>query len=155
MANTSWEQLLGDQASYLLEFNQPKINKSHFKNILRNFGILTKKLLTLCNLFFWRQWRLSLRLIIQYTLYKSRSWNGVNERNNGTQKPVTIHRNDWCFLQAKLVQNPLSPLGNLLYKTHIFIFPKTFLEKPILDIYKCPFSDFPKRSWLKKVKKCV
>jgi hypothetical protein len=47
----------------------------------------------------------------------------------------------------------LSPFGNLLYKSHIFIFPKTILEKPILDIYKCPFSDFPKRSWLKKVKK--
>ena len=64
---------------------------------------------------------------------------------------------DWSNYQIRLAwrvfQNPLSCFGNLYLKSHIFCFPKTFLVKPFLDIYKCPFSDFPKKSWQKKVKK--
>ena len=59
------------------------------------------------------------------------------------------------FTSSGLIQPALSHFGHLYLKSHIFCFPKTFLAKWILDIYKCPFSDFPKKSWQKKVKKWV
>jgi hypothetical protein len=34
-----------------------------------------------------------------------------------------------------------------IYKNTI-IFPKTILRKSFLDIYKCPFSSLPERSWI-------